>query len=606
HILPKTETQNRDLISLRFSSVRFLFHTELYILEMSERNVDKRKKIIIGVSTLFLAAVVGAIVIGINLNESGSNGNSSKGYVASSVKAVQTLCSPTNYKKECEENLMTGVGDRTTTDPFELIKFAFNITMKEITDKFKEMNILHDIEKEPRAKMALETCKQLMNLSVSELERSFIGMSEFNLMSVDKIFMNLKVWLSGALTYQDTCLDQFENTTSDAGKKMQDLLTTSMHMTSNGLSIISALSDTFTNLNATKLLGRRLLQDSEPPYGGLNETLILNRKPNVTVAKDGSGDFKTINEALNKVPKKNKTPFVIYIKEGIYQEYVEVKKNMTHVVFIGDGGKKTRITGNKNYIDGVTTYKTATVAIQGDNFVGMNMGFENSAGAEKHQAVALRVQADKSVFYNCSMDGYQDTLYVHTLRQYYRDCTISGTIDFVFGNALAVFQNCTFVIRKPMKNQQCIVTAQGRKEKEEPSAIVIQGGSIVADPEYYPVRFDNKAYLARPWKTYSKTIFMDTYIEDLIQGEGYMPWQTLEGPTGMDTCFYAEYHNTGPGSDKSKRVNWNGILNLNSKAARLFSPSKFFHGLDWVRATGVPCFHGVPPHYRHKNTTLTW
>lgn len=236
----------------------------------------------------------------------------------------------------------------------------------------------------------------------------------------------------------------------------------------------------------------------------------------------------------------------------------------------------------------------------------MNMGFENSAGAEKHQAVALRVQADKSVFFNCSMDGYQDTLYVHTLRQYYRDCTISGTIDFVFGNALAVFQNCTFVVRKPMKNQQCIVTAQGRKEKEEPSAIVIQGGYIVADPEFYPVRFVNKAYLARPWKTYSRTIFMDTYIDDLIQGEGYLPWQALEGPTGMDTCFYAEYHNTGPGSDKSKRVNWNGILNLNSKAARLFSPSKFFHGLDWVRATGVPCFHGVPPHYRHKNTTLPW
>ncbi|BAT92289.1 hypothetical protein VIGAN_07098100 [Vigna angularis var. angularis] len=584
---------------------------------MSERNVDKGKRIIIGVSTLFLVAVVGAIVFGFNLIESSSNGNGDKEnvnnknqHVAASVKAVQTLCLPTNYKEECEKNLMTGVGDSTTTDPYELIKLAFNITIEKITDKFEEMNILHDIEKEPRAKMALETCKQLMDLSVSELERSFIGMSEFNLMSVDKILMNLKVWLSGALTYQDTCLDEFENTTSDAGKKMQDLLTTGMHMTSNGLSIITALSDTFTDFNATKLLGRRLLQDSESPSsvdnGGLNETLILNRKPNVTVAKDGSGDFITINEALNSVPRKNKTPFVIYIKEGIYQEYVEVKNNMTHVVFIGDGGKKTRITGNKNYIDGITTYKTATVAIQGDNFVAMNMGFENSAGAEKHQAVALRVQADKSVFFNCSMDGYQDTLYVHTLRQYYRDCTISGTIDFVFGNALAVFQNCTFVVRKPMENQQCIVTAQGRKEKEQPSAIVIQGGSIVADPEFYPVRFVNKAYLARPWKIYSRTIFMDTYIDDLIQGEGYLPWQALEGPIGMDTCFYAEYHNTGPGSDKSKRVNWNGILNLNSKAARLFSPSKFFHGLDWVRATGVPCFPSVPPHYRHKQTILPW
>ncbi|KAG2371720.1 Pectinesterase inhibitor 28 Pectin methylesterase [Vigna angularis] len=230
---------------------------------MSERNVDKGKRIIIGVSTLFLVAVVGAIVFGFNLIESSSNGNGDKEnvnnknqHVAASVKAVQTLCLPTNYKEECEKNLMTGVGDSTTTDPYELIKLAFNITIEKITDKFEEMNILHDIEKEPRAKMALETCKQLMDLSVSELERSFIGMSEFNLMSVDKILMNLKVWLSGALTYQDTCLDEFENTTSDAGKKMQDLLTTGMHMTSNGLSIITALSDTFTDFNATKLLGR--------------------------------------------------------------------------------------------------------------------------------------------------------------------------------------------------------------------------------------------------------------------------------------------------------------------------------------------------------------
>lgn len=245
-------------------------------------------------------------------------------------------------------------------------------------------------------------------------------------------------------------------------------------------------------------------------------------------------------------------------------------------------------------------------AIQGDHFVAINMGFENSAGPHKHQAVALRVQADKSIFYNCSMDGYQDTLYAHTMRQFYRDCTISGTIDFVFGNALAVFQNCTFVVRKPMENQQCIVTAQGRKEIQQPSGIVIQGGSIVSDPEFYSVRFENKAYLARPWKNYSRTIIMDTYIDDLIDADGYLPWQGLEGPSGMDTCFYAEYHNIGPGSDKSKRVKWAGIWNLNSKAARWFSPSKFFHGTDWIEVTGIPCFPGVPKHHRHKKTILNW
>jgi len=347
---------------------------------MSERNEDKGKRIIIAVSTLFLVAIVGTIIFGINLIQNGSNSNSNGNgdnkeivstkneHVAATVKAVESLCHPTNYKEECEENLIAGAGNSTTTNPYELIKLAFNITIEKISDKLAETKVLHDIEKDPRAKMALETCKQLMDLSVWELERAFSGMSELNLFTVDKLLMNLKVWLSGALTYQDTCLDEFENTTSDAGKKMQDLLTTGMHMTSNGLGIITALYDTFTNLTATKVLGRRLFQDSESPSsvgnrGGLNATLLLNSKPNVTVAKDGSGDFRTINEALQKVPKKNKTPFVIYIKEGIYQEYVEVTKKMSHVVFIGDGGKKTRITGNKNYMDGVTTYRSATVGM---------------------------------------------------------------------------------------------------------------------------------------------------------------------------------------------------------------------------------------------------
>lgn len=265
---------------------------------------------------------------------------------------------------------------------------------------------------------------------------------------------------------------------------------------------------------------------------------------------------------------------------------------MTHVVFVGDGAKKTRITGNKNFKDGVNTYRTATVVVQGDYFVAIDVGFENSAGPQKHQAVAIRVQADRSIFFRCRMDGYQDTVYAHTMRQFYRDCVISGTIDFVFGDAVAVFQNCTFVVRKPMENQQCIVTAQGRKERYQPSGIVIQGGAIVSDPQYYPVRFDNKAYLARPWKNFSRTIFMDTFIGDLIQPDGYMPWQGPEGLTGMDTCFYGEFHNRGPGSDSSKRVKWQGIKALTSENAANFLPSTFFHGDEWIKVTRIPYYPG--------------
>jgi len=190
------------------------------------------------------------------------------------------------------------------------------------------------------------------------------------------------------------------------------------------------------------------------------------------------------------------------------------------------------------------------------------------------------------------MDGYQDTLYAHTMRQFYRDCVISGTIDFVFGDSIAVLQNCTFVVRKPLENQQCIVTAQGRKEKNQPSGLIIQGGSIVADPKYYPVRLKNKAYLARPWKDFSRTIFLDTYIGDLITPEGYMPWQTPAGITGTDTCYYGEYNNRGPGSDVKQRVKWRGVKTITSEGAASFMPIRFFHGDDWIRVTRVPYFPG--------------
>jgi len=231
-------------------------------------------------------------------------------------------------------------------------------------------------------------------------------------------------------------------------------------------------------------------------------------------------------------------------------------------------------------------------AILGDYFVAINIGFENSAGPHKHQAVAIRVQADRSIFYRCSMDGYQDTLHVHAMRQFYRDCTISGTIDFVFGDAVAVFQNCTFVVRKPLKNQQLTVTAQGRKEMQQPSGIVIQGSSIVYN---HTVKFDNKAYLARPWKNYSRTIFMNTYMEDIIEPDGYVPWPGAHGPSGMNTCFYGEYNNTGPGSNTTKRVKWSGIKKLNSKSASDYSPLNFFHGDQWVKITRLPYYSSTLP-----------
>ncbi|KAK7392042.1 hypothetical protein VNO78_20468 [Psophocarpus tetragonolobus] len=561
----------------------------------------KRRIAIISMSTIFLVAMVVAVTVSVNVNIDGSNKNQqdNRGGIASTVKAVRTLCKPTDYRKECEKSLRSEAGN--TTDPRELIKIAFNVTIKKISNGIKKTDLMREVEHDPRAKMALATCKQLMELSIGEFKRSLDRMGKFDLDNFDNILNSLRVWLSGAITYQETCLDGFKNTNHSIGKKMRNVLKNTMHLSSNALAIITELANTVSEMNGTvdELQHRRLVEEHVFGHHEVVPSWIENAvavrkllhqppdkiKPSAVVAKDGSGKFNSINQALKKVPKMNHKPFVIYIKEGVYHEYVEVTKKMTHVVFVGDGSNKTRITGNKNFIDGVNTYRTATVAIQGDYFVAMNIGFENTAGPHKHQAVAIRVQADKSIFYRCSMDGYQDTLYAHTMRQFYRDCTISGTIDFVFGDAVVFFQNCKFVVRKALKNQQCIVTAQGRKERHQPSGIVIQGGSIVADNK---VKFDNKAYLARPWKNYSRAVFRDSYIGDLIQPDGYLAWQGPNGLTGMDTCFYAEFNNTGPGSNKSKRVKWRGIKTLSSKSASRYVPYKFFHGDDWIKITRIP------------------
>lgn len=223
--------------------------------------------------------------------------------------------------------------------------------------------------------------------------------------------------------------------------------------------------------------------------------------------------------------------------------------------------------------------------MQADHFMARDIGFENSAGPEKHQAVALRVSADLVIFHNCQMDGFQDTLYAHTYRQFYRDCVISGTIDFIFGDSAAVFQGCTLVVRKPLDNQDCIVTAQGRKDLRQPTGLVLQNCSFVADPAYYPVRHIRKSYLGRPWKEFSRTIILESYIDDLIQPAGWLYWFE---DFALNTLYYTEFNNRGPGSNKTDRVKWEGVKELPARRIRRFLANEFLDGHKWVPKTDTP------------------
>jgi pectinesterase len=220
------------------------------------------------------------------------------------------------------------------------------------------------------------------------------------------------------------------------------------------------------------------------------------------------------------------------------------------------------------------------------------MGFSNTAGAVKHQAVALRLQSDFAAFYNCRMDGYQDTLYVQARRQFFRNCVVSGTIDFIFGNAATIFQNCLIIVRRPMDNQQNTVTAHGRTDPKMKSGLVIQNCRIVPDQALFRDRFKIPSYLGRPWKEYSRTVIMESTIGDLIKPEGWMPWN---GEFALKTLYYAEYANRGPGANTRSRVRWPGFHVIGRNEAQQFTTGPFINGNLWLKYTGTPNFLGFTP-----------
>ncbi|KAH0726881.1 hypothetical protein KY284_002746 [Solanum tuberosum] len=561
-------------------------------------NNRKRNFTIIGVCSLILVAMVVAVVVTMNWNDKEAEAKD----VTSTKKAIESICQTTQYQTTCVESLeATG---ECSSDPKDLIQMSFQVTIKKIKEAIDNSTFMQKLEKDPRAKMALENCEMLALQAVNDLNRTHIKFESFEFNDLSHWIADLKIWLSGAITYQETCLDGFEDTTGEAGEKMKKALNVSMQLTSNALSMITEISDVFTSLNAGSNR-RRLLFDDTPVLGhgiellpdwidvGRRRLLAVNMsneiKPDVVVAKDGSGKYKFINDALKHIPEHRNQTYVLYIKEGVYNEKVEILSTMSNLVIIGDGPTKTRITGNQSFKDGIPTYQTSTVAIMGDYFVAKDIGFENTAGPDKHQALALRVAADKSIFYNCHVDGYQDTLCAHTYRQFYRDCTIRGTIDFVFGDAAAVFQNCTLAVRKPMKEQHCIVTAQGRTDARQPTGLVFQNCSIVADESYNEVKGEVKTYLGRPWKQYSRTIIMESNIDDLIQPEGWLEWNKT---FAFETLFYTEFNNKGSGSSKTDRVRWSGVKELPIERVQRFTTSSFIDADLWIPSTGVPYTSG--------------
>ncbi|KAK2431047.1 pectinesterase [Trifolium repens] len=314
--------------------------------------------------------------------------------------------------------------------------------------------------------------------------------------------------------------------------------------------------------------------------------------PNVIVAKDGSGQYTTVTAGINSYPANHKGRYVIYVKAGIYSEYITVDDKKPNIILYGDGPTNTIITGSKNSTQGLHMPDTATFTTLAPNFTAKSISFENTAGAIGMQAVAIRVGGDKSAFFDCAFYGHQDTLYVDQGLQFYRDCVISGTIDFIYGHSSTLIQNSKILLRKPLLDGQSnvVVADATSKYSRFRTGIVLQNCSIIPDDDLKPYLHLVKTYLARPWDKFSTAVFLENYIADFVDREGYMIWS--KDKPNIEHPYFAEFGNTGPGANATARVYWAKGL-ITKKAASLFTAERFIKASTWLPATGIPYDKGL-------------
>lgn len=331
--------------------------------------VSKKKIALMVVSSLIFVTMIIMVIFGVSHKAAkqipGTGGNPA---IQTSTKAITQICQPTDYKEACLSSLSAAAHN--TTDPKELIEVAFKVAVDKVKQALSESTVLKAAARDPRTSKALENCGELMNYSIDDLEVSLKQLGAFELSKIDDTMDDLKIWLSASVTYQETCLDGFEGAEGDAGEKMKKALKGAYELTSNVLAIMSEISSVLSSFNLP-FFHRRLLSFDDPmkvdipmwvsgERRGLLKASIKSMKPNVIVAKDGSGQYKTISEAVADVPKKKNDTYVIYVKEGVYDESVMIEKSMWNVIMIGDGPTKTIVTGSKNFVDGTPTFKTAT------------------------------------------------------------------------------------------------------------------------------------------------------------------------------------------------------------------------------------------------------
>ncbi|KAG6645962.1 pectinesterase-like [Carya illinoinensis] len=528
------------------------------------------------------------------------------------------ICNSTQYPSFCKSRLPPNKSGSTIHDNGRHFVHLSLSSAQDFSQLIKSYLTPHSSYSEATIH-ALQDCQFLADLNVDFLSKTSQTVNFTD--SVNSLLADdLQTLSSATLTNQETCFDSLQEVASDSSvrKELLDPLSNGTKVYSISLDLLNRgwvvqakrgrmLTERkfiFSKIleNARKKLSPALVMSLRNKQESSESAIVrklLQTMGNILVSRrvvvnpNGSGNFKTINDAVAAAPNNTGTSnsyFVIHVVAGVYAEYVSIAKNKQNLMMIGDGVNRTVITGNHSVADGWTTFNSSTFAVAGQGFVATNITFRNTAGAIKNQAVAVRNGADLSTFYRCSFEGYQDTLYTHSMRQFYRECDIYGTVDFIFGNAAAVFQDCNIYPRLPLQGQFNAITAQGRTDPNQNTGTSIHNCSIKAAKDLASGDGTTKTYLGRPWKQYSRTVYMQSFMDSLIDPSG---WQEWSGTFALSTLYYAEYNNSGPGSNTSGRVTWPGYHVINATDAANFTVSKFIQGDAWLPATGVPYNGGL-------------
>ncbi|XP_034932019.1 pectinesterase [Populus alba] len=567
-------------------------------ISMSKKN--KRLVLAIFASFLLVATII-AIAIGVN-----SHKNSTKNDAAHAL--LMASCNSTRYPDLCYSAATSFPDDSgKSDDPKAVILNSINATIDAInSNKIKADKILSTENPKKKQKTALEDCRKNYDSSLADLDKVWgeLKRNPNNQLLQQKSYAeNLRTKASSCKSNDDSCLDGFSH--SSPLRELRDFFLGSSKddagkMCSNTLELIKKLiEDAQAIANRLRTTSRKLKEEDDSDEGWPEWLSVTDRRlfqsslltPDVVVAADGSGKYRTVSAAVAAAPKHSAKRYIIKIKAGVYRENVEVPSEKTNIMFLGDGRKKTIITASRNVVDGGTTYHSATVAVVGQGFLARDITFQNTAGASKYQAVALRVESDFAAFYKCGMLAYQNTLHVHSNRQFFTNCYIAGTVDFIFGNSAAVFQDCDIRARRPNPGQTITITAQGRSDPNQNTGIVIQKSRIGATPDLQHARSNFSAYLGRPWKEYSRTVIMQSSISDVISPAGWREWK---GRFALDTLHFAEYENSGAGAGTSGRVPWKGYKVItDATEAQAFTARNFITGSSWLKSTTFPFSLGL-------------